>query len=315
MNTQAIPVNTQRRPWLAMLLSSLLPGLGQLYCGATIKCLWVSGLMSALGLLSILAIATPLSAPHHPLSQTGGNLLLLCLVLWLVIYGYSVVDALYTARKTREDYRLKDYNRWYAYLLFGIAVSGGYLFAGLYVRETQLQPFSVPGASMYPAIWPGDRLLAAKNVYLDNDPAIGDVVIFRDPEKRAQGYIKRVVAVEGDTVEIRDDELFINGVKLRREEAPAPANVGPQVKGTLNYLYEWNGNAKYKICLSTDAGLGSKDFPKTIVPEHQCFVLGDNRDNSMDSRVFGPIPIVGIIGKASFIYGPSGDWSRFGSMN
>jgi len=313
MNTQTI-AKTQRRPWLAVLLSMVLPGLGQLYCGATIKCLWVSGLMSAIGILSILAIATPLSASHHPLIQTSGSLLLLCLVLAMVVYGFSVVDALHTARKTREDYRLKDYNRWYAYLLFWIAVSGGYLFAALYVRETQLEAFKVPNASMYPAIWPGDRLLAAKNVYLDHDPAIGDVVIFRNPEKRAQAYIKRVVAVEGDTVEIRDDELYINGVKLRREEASAPANVVPQVKGTLAYFYEWNGNAKYQICLCAHGGLGLKDFPKTIVPKHQCFVLGDNRDNCMDSRVFGSIPIVGIIGKASFIYEPFGDWSRFGSM-
>ncbi|MGD0388312.1 MAG: signal peptidase I [Tepidisphaeraceae bacterium] len=313
MSTQTI-ASTQRRPWLAVLLSMVLPGLGQLYCGATIKCLWVSGLMSAIGILSILSIATPLSASHRPLIQTSGSLLLLCLVLSLVVYGFSVIDALLTARKTREDYRLKDYNRWYAYLLFWIAVSGGYLFAALYVRETQLEAFKVPGASMYPAIWPGDRLLAAKNVYLDHDPAIGDVVIFRNPENRAQAYIKRVVAVEGDTVEIRDDDLYINGVKLRREEASAPANVAPQVKGTPAYFYEWNGNAKYQICLCADGGLGVKDFPKTIVPKHQCFVLGDNREDSMDSRVFGSIPIVGIIGKASFIYEPSEDWSRFGSM-
>lgn len=171
MSTQII-ANTQRRPRLAVLLSMVLPGLGQLYWGATIKCLWGSGLMSAIGILSILAIATPLSASHHPLIQTRGSLLLLCLALSLVVYGFSVIDALFTARKTREDYRLKDYNRWYAYLLFWIAVSGGYHFAALYVRETQFQAFKVPGASMYPAIWPGDRLPAAKNVYLDNDPAI-----------------------------------------------------------------------------------------------------------------------------------------------
>ncbi len=313
MSTPIIP-NATRRPWLAVLLSMALPGLGQLYCGATIKCLWISAVMSATGILSILAVTTPFAAFHHPLSQTRGDLLLLCFALSLVVYGFSVIDALFTARKTREDYRLKDYNRWYAYLLFWLAVSGGYLFAALYVRETELAAFRVPSASMYPAIWPGDRLLAAKNVYLDQDPAVGDVVIFRNPENRAQALIKRVVAVEGDTVEIRDDDLYINGVKLRREETPGPANVSPEVIGAPAYFYEWNGNAKYQICLNANSEIALKDFPKTVVPKHQCFVLGDNRDNCTDSRVFGPIPIVGIIGKASFIYDPSGDWSRFGSM-
>ena len=126
MSTQTI-ASTQRRPWLAVLLSMVLPGLGQLYCGATIKCLCFSALTSAFGILSILAIAIPLSASHHPLIQTRGSLILLCLVLSLLVYGFSAIDALFTARKTREDYRLKDYNRWYAYLLFWIAVSGGYL--------------------------------------------------------------------------------------------------------------------------------------------------------------------------------------------
>jgi signal peptidase I len=307
--------NTQRRPWLAVLLSSFLPGLGQLYCGATIKCLWFSGLMSALGILGLLAIASPSFVSHASPSQGVESWLILTLVLAAVVYACSIIDARSTARKTREDYRLKDYNRWYAYVLFCIAVSGGYLFAALYVRETRLEAFRVPSNSMYPAIWPGDRVLAAKNVYLDKDPAIGDVVIFRNPDDRAQAYIKRVVALGGDTVEIRNNnDLYINGTKLRREEVPAPSETIPEIQGKLTSFYEFNGNVKYKICLGAGGDVGVKNFPSTIVPKHHCFVLGDNRDNSQDSRVFGSIPIVGIIGEASFIYEPSHDWSRFGKM-
>jgi signal peptidase I len=314
MNTPPT-INTQRRPWLAILLSSFLPGLGQLYCGATLKCLCFSGLMSALGILSLLAVASPFSFSHRSPFQTDGTWLTLSLALATLVYVYSVVDARSTALKTRDDYRLKDYNRWYAYVLFCIAVSGGYLFAGLYVRETRLEAFNVPSDSMYPAIWPGDRLLAAKNVYLAADPAIGDIVIFRNPDNRTQFFIKRVVALEGDTVEIRNNELYINGTKLPREEAPAPAQTIPQIEGKpTSFFYEWNHNAKYEICISASGDL-TRDFPRTVVPKNQCFVLGDNRDNSLDSRVFGPIPIVGIIGKASFIYAPSHDWSRFGRMD
>jgi signal peptidase I len=314
MNTPAT-INTQRRPWLASLLSSFLPGLGQLYCGATIKCLWFSGLMSALGIFTLLAIAFPISFSHGSTFQANGTWLILSLALAALVYAFSVIDALFTARKTREDYRLKDYNRWYAYVLFCIAVSGGYLFAGLFVRATLLEAFNVPSDSMYPAIWPGDRLLAAKNVYLRADPSVGDVVIFRNPDNRAQLFIKRVVALEGDTVEIRNNELFINGTKLRREETPAPSETIPQVQGKLTTFYEWNRDAKYTICFNTGGDSAAKNFPKTVVPKNHCFVLGDNRDNSLDSRTFGPIPIVGIIGKACFIYAPSHDWSRFGKLN
>ena len=176
--------------------------------------------MSAIAVLSILAMATP--APYHVPFPINGGSAILCLVLTLFVCAFSVIDAFFTARRTRADYRLKDYNRWYAYILFWFAISGGYLFSALYVRESLLEAFVVPSASMYPTVYPGDRLLATKNVYLDKDPAIGDVVIFRNPEKRSQAFIKRVVALEGDSVEIRNDELYINGTKLRREESPAP---------------------------------------------------------------------------------------------
>ncbi len=252
MDTQAT-MNTQRRPWLAVLLSAFLPGLGQLYCGATIKCLCFSGLMSALGILSLLAIASPFSV--------NGSWLSLSLTLAVLVYALSVIDALFTARKTREDYRLKDYNRWYAYVLFCIAVSGGYLIAGLYVRETRLEAFKVPSNSMYPAIWAGDRLLATKNVYLDADPAIGDVVVFRNPDNRTQLYIKRVVALAGDTVEIRKHELYINGIKLRREETPVPSQTIPEVESKLTSFYERDGNARYKICLYADGNLAQGISP------------------------------------------------------
>jgi signal peptidase I len=311
MNTES-NMNTQRRPWLAVLLSLLLPGLGQLYCGATIQCFLFCGFMSAIAILSILAMAAP--ASYHPLGQMNGGLVIACLVLTALLSLSSAIDALYTARKTRADYRLKDYNRWYAYVLFWIAVSGGYLFTALYVRESLLEAFVVPSTSMYPTIYPGDRLLAAKNVYLNNDPAIGDVVIFRNPEKRSQIYIKRVVALEGDSVELRDDELYVNGAKLARQETPPPAMGAPAMQSPGTYFYELNDGAKYRIRLSANDDDRMRNFPKTVVPKHHCFVLGDNRDSSEDSRNFGAIPIVGIIGKASFIYAPARDWSRFGSM-
>src|SRR5438045_976420 len=154
MNT-ATNMNNKRYPWLAAFLSLIMPGLGQLYCGAIIKCLWLAGLISAIGLLGLVAVI-----PGFPVNE---YLVILFLALSVLLYGFGVVDAFFTACRVREDYKLKDYNRWYAYALLCVVVSGGNLFSGLYVRDRLLQPFQVPTAAMYPAIWPGDKVLAAKN--------------------------------------------------------------------------------------------------------------------------------------------------------
>ncbi len=295
----------RRYPWVATFLSLLTPGLGQLYCGAIIKCLCFAGLITLFGLLSILALVFD--------SQISGKLVIIFQVISLLLYGIGAVDAFLSARRIRESYQLKDYNHWYAYILFYIAFSGGFVFSSLYLRDNLLQPFKVPGSAMFPAIWPGDRLLAAKNAYLSRNPQPGDIVIFRNPEDRRIFFLKRVVALAGDSVEIRDGDLYVNDVKLKREAVAPPAVTPPQIPGG-NYFEEWNGSAAYRILLSANAAPGAGHFPRTVVPKNCCFVLGDNRNTSLDSREFGAIPIVGIVGKASFIYAPVGNWSRFGAL-
>ena len=203
-----------RYPWVATFLSLLMPGLGQLYCGAIIKCLCVAGLIILFGMLSILALVLDF--------QTSGKLVIMFQVISLLIYGIGVVDAFLSARRIGGSYQLKDYNRWFAYILFYIAFSGGYVFSSLYVRDNLLQAFRVPASAMFPAIWPGDRLVAAKNAYLSRDPQAGDIVIFRNPEDRRVFFLKRVVALAGDSVEIRDGDLYINDVKLKREAVAPP---------------------------------------------------------------------------------------------
>jgi signal peptidase I len=242
------------------------------------------------------------------LSESG---LLSIEALAVVVYGIAAFDAYFTARRTRKDYQLKDYNRWYAYGLLYLAVTGGHIFAMLYVRANLVEPFRPATSSMYPSVWQGDQLMAAKNAYGDKDPAVGDVVIFHNPENRSQLFLKRVVAGGGDSVEIRDGEIYVNEIALKREEAPPPATIPAQIKDAGRYYYESNGSAKYEIFLADHADPRERNLPKTIVPDHACFVLGDNRDDSLDSRSLGAIPIVGIVGKADFIYGPL---KRFGNI-
>lgn len=303
MDTQTRQCN-RRRPWVAAFLSLLMPGLGQLYCGAVIRCLALLALASPAAILSLLALV--------PGVHFGGGLVFSAYGLDLLVTAFAIFDAFFAARRTRPDYEPKDYNRWYAYALLYLAVSAGHVFSAFYVRDNLIMPFKVPTASMYPAIWQGDQLFADKRAYLDRDPAVGDIVVFHNPEDRRQFFIKRVVAVGGDVVELRDGEVFINGSRLRREEAPSSAS--RRIGNGGKYFYEFNGGAEYRIYLSAGRNRRLANLPATTVPAHQCFVLGDNRDDSLDSRSYGAIPVAGIVGRAGFVYAPAESWSRFGGI-
>ena len=136
--------------------------------------------------------------------------------------------------------------------------------------------------------------------------------------------VKRVVAVAGDEVEIRDGELYINGGKLKRTSV-GPAKVEtPIVIMHGEIMLEKNGDAEYRIFIGTAEekyenaeekyGNFVIDFPPFTVPRNSCFVLGDNRNYSEDSSQFGPIPLATIKGRAEYIYWPAKDWSRFGPI-
>ncbi len=136
-----------------------------------------------------------------------------------------------------------------------------------------IQPFWIPTGSMIPTIMPGDRVLALKFVYKFKDPEPGDIVVFLPPNGDNRDYIKRIVAVGGQRIKIVDGVVFINGKPLK--------------ESYLSPDYFDSGNMQ-----------------EIKVPEGHVFVMGDNRPNSLDSRVFGPISVKKIIGKAVIIYWP-----------
>jgi signal peptidase I len=271
-----------------------MPGLGQLYCGAFVRGLCFTVLSTGTALLGIVALMPRLQLPGAALAAIEG--------ISLVAYAVGIFDALRLARRTREDYVPKDYNRWYAYVLLGLAVSCGHLFAMLFAREHLIQPVRLGTSSMYPTIWKSDQVMTARNAYVIKDPAPGDIVVFHNPDDRSQLFVKRVVAVAGDLVEIRSGHVYINGTELERTSVPAPTSLPVEIKEGA-YFDELNRGAKYRIYVSgTDRRL--RNFTPTMVPPHACFLLGDNRDESLDSRSFGAIPIVGIVGKVSYRYAP-----------
>jgi signal peptidase I len=137
------------------------------------------------------------------------------------------------------------------------------------------------------------------------------VVIFINPNERFRRYMKRVVAMPGDTLEIKGRTVFINDNALSSHPADPVklAAMGKQIRGVV--VIESNRTARYGVMFSKTPDEES-GFPRTVIPNGFCFVLGDNRDDSHDSRFFGPVPLADILGRVDYIYKPAETWSRFG---
>jgi signal peptidase I len=281
---------TPRRPWIAAILSFIMPGLGQAYSGMLPRGLiWMllCGISSVAGLL----ILSHPTAYSWTLGCAAG---LAQVAIWIA----GAIDSYRCASRCKADYELKDYNRWHVYVLLLLMGTGSLLSYALDVRVYLIQPFMVPSASMYPTISPRDHIVAVKNAYRNSDPRRGDLVLFTNPNDRREFWIKRVIALAGDTVAVKDGNLYVNDVKLSLE------SIGPgTVAGTTGQIFsEVNNGAKYRIFISQ--GHPAPDFPETTVPKNECFVMGDNRNEARDSRYVGPIPIIGILGKFEYRYWP-----------
>jgi signal peptidase I len=143
------------------------------------------------------------------------------------------------------------------------------------VRPYVAEAYRIPTESMVPTLEVGDRVLANKFIYRFTEPEKGDIVVFDSvDEEDDQTLIKRVVGVAGDKIEVQGGVLFVNGEEqeepyLNNEEVPFGGSYGP-----------------------------------TEVPEGHVFVMGDNRGNSADSRVFGPLPLENLKGEAFMVFWP-----------
>jgi len=157
-----------------------------------------------------------------------------------------------------------------------VAVVGGALVVALVIRAFFLAAFYIPSESMVPTLEKGDRVLVNKLSYKLHDVHRGDVVVFErppnEPDNGIKDLIKRVIALPGETLEVRDCKVLINGNAL----------IEPYVK-------QWS-----RTCTSP---------PKTV-GANEVFVMGDNRDDSQDSRFFGPISQDLIVGRAFVVVWP-----------
>jgi len=313
MAEETVNIKHRRLPWLAVVLSWVMAGLGHIYCGRFVK-----GLIFTF--LVCIFVPVFFGALSVGPSSVRVKVIILSLLISLVVWLAAIIDSWHTAKHTSASYTLKDYNRWYVYVLLVLMGTGGSTQIAFNIRATLLEAFRLPAASCYPTIVPNDRILANKLAYKNKDPERGDLIVFLNPEDRRQNYIKRVIAIAGDTFEIKDGQLFVNDEQLQRQKLSQTAldNIRIEVNGEPlegEVFEESNGNSQYKIFLAGPPhNQSSTDFAKITVPEHHCFVLGDNRNLSFDSRQFGPIPLATVIGRADYLYWPVQDWSRFGRI-
>ncbi len=167
-------------------------------------------------------------------------------------------------------------------------------FIAIVLQTFVIQAFKIPSGSMIPTFNVGDRIFVNKFLYCARVPFVnirfpimdvrtpkrGDIIVFQSPEDPKKDFVKRLIAYGGETVEIRDRNIFING---RQAEEPSIRAVS------------YSNNGDY-----------GKEGAPVRVPKDCYYALGDNSDNSRDSRYWGFVPKSNLIGKAVFIYWPLG---------
>ena len=178
----------------------------------------------------------------------------------------------------------KKANSWRSFKENGTTILIALLLAFL-IRVFVAEPRYIPSESMFPTLETGDRLIVEKVVYKFHPPAKGDIVVFQPPDKlrllgyeKNQAFIKRAIALAGETVSVQDGVVYINNQPQREKYIAAPPEY---------------------------------DLIPVTVPEGQLFVMGDNRNNSNDSHVWGFLPTENVIGHAVFRFWP---FERLGTV-
>ena len=219
----------------------------------------------------ILAVATV----SLPIGRSGLLLLCLCAVGFPV---YLAADTFLLAKRNRCALP-KHYQQWWVYVLAGVVFCMTNIAVVYFDRSFVADAFLMPTRSMSPTIQPGDRFLVDKLWFSRNRINRGDVVVYRSSGPGSPLLAKRVAGLPGDEIEIENERVFVNGAEWNDPHAVLTGPL-PRIEGLVDY-----GPLK--------------------VPPGCYFVLGDNRRNSMDSRMTGPIPLSDLRGIVRLIF-----WSR-----
>jgi len=282
----------QRKPWASAFITFFLgPMLGMFYLGkATIGLLYIP--------LFIVVGLAPFILMHFGIIDVDPDN-----ALTIVYYGFVSVGAIHAyiiAKRNASNVPDKWYARWYSLILVLYILP---IVAALLFRAFLFEPFHIPSISMSPTVQLGDYLFAKKYAYFSHVPERGDVIVFKSPQNLSLTYIKRIVGMPGDAIQIKNGRLFINNAEITQQS-------------TNSFRYIDDGNIilvpKYKESLPENLSYeiirfgGNPECDDTEVIQVSTgnyFVLSDNRDRGMDSRFteFGLIPEKNITGKAAMV--------------
>ena len=199
----------------------------------------------------------------------------------------------------------------------GVAVA-----VALLLRAFVVEAFQIPSGSMIPTLEVGDHIFVSKFSYglsipftdtkimQYGEPKRGDVIVFKFPVDHSTDYIKRVVGLPGDTVEVRQGQLYVNGNEIHRERVPRSLPLQRDIDGgrrrtTTTASTGWRRSGSKVHDTILEPSHPAADHPRLVVPAGEVFVMGDNRDNSYDSRKWGTVKMNLIKGRALIIW-----WSR-----
>lgn len=200
--------------------------------------------------------------------------------------------------------------------LFGLAIA-------LALRIVLFQPFTIPSSSMEPGLVVGDYIIVSKFAYgwsraslpfnpplpdgrlLGGAPERGDVVVFRLPRDPSQTWIKRVIGLPGDRIQVRGGQVFVNDAALPQTPMTVVQDHDDPYRPVLE-VRERQPDGRSYVTYDGGAGQPGDDTDVYVVPEGRYFMMGDNRDNSLDSRWprelgVGPLPADNIVGKAELV--------------
>ena len=183
------------------------------------------------------------------------------------------------------------------------------LFVVFIIRSFLFEPFQIPSKSMVPTLEVGDFILVNKYTYgirlpvignkivPVNEPKHGDIMVFIPPHDDRY-FIKRVIGLPGDSIRMQDNQLWVNNAPYEQELIGI---VSEKMTVTTELSLETTGHVTHEIYTQDPAGRFGRGF-EYVVPEGHYFMMGDNRDNSLDSRSWGPVPESNIVGKAVAIW-------------
>ena len=248
-------------------MSMLMPGLGHISCGKIKRGIILYLILQILS-VAVLIISFKLPQPY--------NIALIAIAL-VSVYLFIIIDSIVIAKNPNNTLKLKPLIGYS--IIVGILIMNSYAIAPALrsaVKNNIIETFHIPSGAMIPTLLIGDYILVDKIVYKKNAPQRGDIIILKYPKEPQRIFIKRIIALGGDEIEIINKKVYIND----------------------NYLDE-------PFIIHSDPETNQPprdDFGPFIVPENSYFVMGDNRDQSFDSRFWGVINRKDIKGKAINLY-------------